>query len=87
MSRDAKGGGSEADGSVSKEFCSHCFVDGKFTHPSISVTDMISRVQGKMEEMHIPGFLARRFTKDIPKLRRWTTASSRSFSSESENRP
>jgi hypothetical protein len=33
---------------------------------------MISHVQGKMTEMHIPGFLARRFTKDIPTLKRRT---------------
>jgi hypothetical protein len=31
LSRDPKGGGTEADHSLSKEFCSHCYVDGKFT--------------------------------------------------------
>ena len=74
LSRDAKGGGTEADHTLSQEFCSHCYADGKFTLPGISVDDMISRVQGKMKEMHIPGFLARRFTKDIPRLKRWATA-------------
>lgn len=74
LSRDAKGGGTESDGSHSLEFCSHCYVAGKFTYPEISVDEMISRVQGKMKEMHIPGFLAKRFTKDIPKLKRWSRA-------------
>lgn len=74
LSRDAKGGGTEADHSLSQEFCSHCYVGGKFTIPGISVDEMISRVLGKMKEMHIPRFLARRFTKDIPKLKRWTSA-------------
>ena len=72
ISRDPKGGGTEADQSLSKEFCSHCYVGGKFTIPEISVDEMISRVRGKMKEMHIPGFLTRRFTKDIPTLKRWT---------------
>jgi hypothetical protein len=35
---------------------------------------MMSQVEGKLREMHIPGFLARRFTKDIPRLRRWQHA-------------
>ena len=71
LSKDARGGGSEADGSISTEFCSHCYIGGRFTHPYLSVDQMIARVQGKMKEMHIPGFLAKKFTKDIPTLKRW----------------
>lgn len=71
LSKDANGGGTEADGSKSAEYCSHCYADGKFTQPSLNADQMIERVQAKMKEMHIPGFLAKRFTKDIPTLRRW----------------
>jgi putative zinc ribbon protein len=74
LSRDAKGGGSEADGCLSREFCSHCYMNGKFIHPEASLDEMIQGVQGKLKEMRIPGFLARRFTKDIPKLKRWASA-------------
>ena len=73
LSRDSKGGGTEADGSKSAEYCSHCYAGGKFTSPDLSVDQMIQRVQGKMKEMHIPGFLAKRFTKGIPNLKRWAT--------------
>ena len=71
LSKDAKGGGTEADGSKSTEYCSHCYVAGKFTEPDITVNQMVEKVQAKMREMYIPGFMARSFTKDIPTLRRW----------------
>ena len=74
LSRDQLGGGTDADGSPSTEYCSHCYQSGRFTEPSISVDEMMSKVEGKLREMHIPGFLARRFTKDIPRLRRWQHA-------------
>jgi len=33
MSRDEKGGGTNADGSKSAMYCSHCYAGGKFTLP------------------------------------------------------
>jgi len=71
MSKDEKGGGSEASGAKSTEYCSHCYAGGRFVEPNLTVTQMIEKVQGKMKEMYIPGFLAKGFTKDIPNLRRW----------------
>ena len=44
---------------------------GKFTEPDITVNQMVEKVQAKMREMYIPGFMARSFTKDIPTLKRW----------------
>jgi Putative zinc ribbon domain len=71
LSKDEKGGGSEADGRESADYCSHCYDGGKFTEPELTADQMTRKVQAKMKEMHIPGFLARSFTKDIPTLRRW----------------
>ena len=71
LSKDMNGGGTEADRTRSTEYCSHCYQDGKFTMPDLSVDEMVARVRGKMKEMHIPGFLANRFTRDIPSLKRW----------------
>jgi len=73
LSKDEKGGGSEADGSKSSEFCSHCYVAGKFTEPEITANQMVEKVKAKMKDMHIPGFLAKSFTKDIPSLKRWAS--------------
>lgn len=73
LKRDAMGGGTNADGSRSGEYCSHCFNHGTFTEPAITAGEMVSKVEGKLRSMHFPGFLARRFARDIPTLRRWQT--------------
>ena len=71
LSKDEKGGGTESDGSKSTMYCSHCYQNGRFTLPEITMEQMMERVKGKMKEMHIPGFLAGVFTRKIPKLKRW----------------
>ncbi len=72
LKRDAAGGGTEADGSKSATYCSHCYEAGKFKLPGITVEEMQERVKGKIKEAGFPGFLAGFFTKKIPKLERWT---------------
>ena len=73
LSKDEKGGGTEADGTKSAEYCSHCYVEGEFTEPSLTANQMVDKVRAKMREMHIPGFLAKSFTKGIPALKRWAS--------------
>lgn len=72
LSKDPNGGGTEADGTRSTMYCGHCYVDGKFTRPDITVQQMIELVKGRMKEMHIPGFLSYFMVRNIPKLKRWT---------------
>ena len=71
LSKDPLGGGSKADGSLSGEYCSHCYRKGVFTQPDITAEEMMKLVEGKLRSMHFPGFLARRFVRDVPTLRRW----------------
>ena len=71
LSKDPQGGGSEADGMLSAEYCSHCYQAGHFTEPDVTPEQMMAKVEGKLREMHFPGFLARRFSKSVPTLRRW----------------
>jgi hypothetical protein len=73
LKRDPKGGGTNADGSTSAMYCSHCYQQGRFTSPDIKVQQMQERVKGIMKEMGFPGFIAGFFTKGIPKLERWKT--------------
>ena len=73
LKRDEQGGGTNADGSKSTVYCSHCFQSGKFVLPDITMTQMQERVRQKMAEMGFPGFLAGFFTRKIPKLERWQT--------------
>jgi hypothetical protein len=73
LSRDEKGGGTEADGSVNTTYCSHCYQGGRFTLPDLTVAQMQERVKGKMKAIGFPGFLTGLFTRGIPKLERWKT--------------
>lgn len=71
LKKDEKGGGTNADGSVSTMYCSHCYADGKFTMPDITVDEMKVKVKDKVKSFGFPGFLAGLFTKGIPNLERW----------------
>jgi hypothetical protein len=71
LSKDENGGGTNKDGTKNSKYCSHCYNNGEFTNPDISVEEMQELVNNKMKEMHIPKFMARMFTKGIPKLERW----------------
>jgi hypothetical protein len=71
LSKDEKGGGSEADGTKSIKYCSYCYQDGKFTAPDMTVDEMKTLVKEKLKEMKFPGFLAGLCAKGIPKLERW----------------
>lgn len=71
LSKDPKGGATNADGSKNKMYCSYCFENGKFLQPDWTAGQMQTFVKGKMKEMGMPGFLAGWFSKGIPKLERW----------------
>lgn len=71
LTRDERGGGTNADGSRSETYCSHCYEGGRFTLPDITALEMKERVKGKLKEAGFPGFLAGLFTRKIPKLERW----------------
>ncbi|MBI1804745.1 MAG: zinc ribbon domain-containing protein [Ignavibacteriae bacterium] len=74
LSKDPQGGGTEADGSKSTKYCSHCYQHGKFTLPDITMEQMQERVRGKIKEIGLPGFMAGFFVRGIPKLERWRTS-------------
>ena len=74
LSKDPQGGGTEADGTTSTMYCSHCYKNGKFVLPDITAQQMQEHVKQRMKEMGFPGFLTGFFTKGIPKLERWKNA-------------
>lgn len=74
LKRDQQGGGTNADGSRSTVYCSHCYQQGKFVLPDLTMEQMQARVRDKLAEIGIPRFLAGIFTKRIPKLERWQGA-------------
>ena len=73
MKKDKKGGGTNADGSISKKYCSMCYADGKFLSPPD--VDTAQKFQKycieEMKKDGINGILAWLVTRGIPKLERW----------------
>lgn len=72
LKKDPAGGGTNADGTRSTEYCSKCYQNGRFTHPNMMVDEMVVLVKGKLKEMGFPGFMAWMFTRNILKLKRWS---------------
>jgi len=72
LTKDPEGGGSEADGSKSEEYCSLCYKDGAFLSPEITTAkEMQLFCIDQMKKQGMPRFVAWVFTRSIPKLQRW----------------
>ena len=76
LKKSPNGGGTNADQSISKVYCAHCYENGQFRQPDWTVEQMQELSKQKMKEMGFPGFIAGFFTKGIPKLERWKTKNS-----------
>jgi hypothetical protein len=73
LTRDPEGGGTNADGTLSVEYCSFCYKDGAFINPGITAQEMVEKVKEQLKEYRIPSILRTHFTRSIPKLNRWKT--------------
>jgi hypothetical protein len=71
LSKDPQGGGTEADKSISTTYCSYCYQNGTFTHPSITLDEMKTLVKTAMREKGFPRLVCWFFAKATPKLKRW----------------
>ncbi|HEY5561602.1 MAG TPA: zinc ribbon domain-containing protein [Clostridiaceae bacterium] len=71
LTRDGKALGTDADGKISEIYCGYCYKNGEFTLPNITVSEMKDRVNSKLLEMHFPKILAKFFSRNIHKLKRW----------------
>ena len=72
MKKDPQGGGSNSDGSKNTEYCSLCYQNGQFTQPDFTAEDMQKFCTEKINECGVPKFVAKLFTRGIPKLGRWS---------------
>jgi hypothetical protein len=73
LNKDEKYIGTEADGSLSEIYCRHCYENGKFTLPDITMIEMKEMVTNKIIEMNLPKFVAKFLTRNTQKLKRWKT--------------
>lgn len=71
LSRDEQGGGTNADGSRSTEYCSHCYQRGQFSEPNITATEMMAKVGRLLQSRSLPPAMIEKLTAEIPKLKRW----------------
>ena len=72
LRKDLKGSGTNKNGKLSHKYCSHCYEDGEFKQPEITMGEMQEKVKAKMQEMGgIFKLFANYFAKKIPKLERW----------------
>jgi len=71
LKADPKGGGTNADGTLSHEYCSYCYVDGKFVNPDMTIEEMRALVIEKLHERGFPKFVAKVFAGGLNKLKRW----------------
>lgn len=76
LKRDKKGGGTEADGAISKKYCSMCYENGNFLFPG--EVDTAKKMQEfcikAMKEDGMNGVIAWLATRSIPKLEYWNKA-------------
>ena len=56
LGKDPEGGGTEANGARSAEYCSHCYRAGQFTEPDITASQMVSKVEGSSGRCTFPAF-------------------------------
>jgi hypothetical protein len=73
LDKDPNTGGTNADNSKSKTYCSFCFKDGKFIDEGISLQEKIEKnIQIAVSRLNIPESKAREMAENIlPKLKRW----------------
>ena len=68
---DKKGGGSNADGSKSAIYCSHCYTGGHFVQPDLTVAEMRQQARERLQTLGYPRIVAAILTLDIARLGRW----------------
>ena len=76
LNKDEKYAGTEADGRLNEMYCLHCYENGEFTLPDITVIEMKEMVTNKIIEMKLPKFVAKFLTRNTYKLKRWKTEKS-----------
>ncbi len=63
--------GTEKDGSLSREYCKYCYVNGTFTEPDMTIHEMTDLVKTQMERRNIPAATIQLAVDSLPYLKRW----------------
>lgn len=71
LSQDPLGGGTEANGDKSTDYCSYCYRNGVFFDPHITMEGMIAKLEPIMANMNIPAEVVAATKATLPNLKRW----------------
>ena len=71
LTKDPNGGGSEADGALSKIYCSLCYADGDFIHQGVTAQEFQANTVAAMKADGMAGWKAWLLTREIPRRPRW----------------
>jgi hypothetical protein len=71
LKRDEKGGGTNADKSISKKYCSYCYENGEFIYKVDNVLEFQEYCKHKMMEGGHSRFFSWLFTRGMKRLDRW----------------
>lgn len=71
LSQDPLGGGTEANGDKSIDYCSYCYRNGAFFDPHITMEGMIAKLEPIMVKMNVPPEIAAAAKAKLPELKRW----------------
>ncbi len=63
--------GTESDERKSNDYCNHCYQNGKFMEPKLTVEQMIQKVDGQMKAKGFPEKMITLNAKLIPSFKRW----------------
>jgi hypothetical protein len=71
MEKDIEKGGTNADGTKTLKYCSHCFQSGEFKDNFTKPDEMVKLVRGKLKEMGYGPIKRWFYTSHIKQLERW----------------
>ena len=63
--------GTEKDGSLSNEYCKHCYENGAFTAPDLTMDGMIEHIKIQIEKMNVPATQVKNVVENVSDLKRW----------------
>jgi hypothetical protein len=71
LKKDPSGGGTNADGSKSKKYCSYCYQNGAFVGGDLTVKEFQAFCKNEMIKNGYSKFTAWLFTRGLNRLERW----------------
>jgi hypothetical protein len=71
LKQDPQGGGTDANGSKNRKYCSYCYQNGEFTNGEMTVKEFQEFCRCKMVEQGCNRFTAWFFTRGMKRLERW----------------